>query len=69
MTMPLPRTITSVLAVPRSIPISSEKRPSSQLSGLIAKKFLPCECALPSWRLAKPHPQERSCALVRQHSQ
>ena len=33
MTMPLPRTFTKVLAVPRSTPMSSEKRPSSQSSG------------------------------------
>jgi len=34
MTMPLSRTATSVLAVPRSMPMSSEKMPSSQSSGL-----------------------------------
>jgi hypothetical protein len=36
MTMPLPRTRTKVLAVPRSIPMSSENRPRSQFSGLKA---------------------------------
>ena len=30
MTMPLPRTMTSVLAVPRSIPMSWEKRPEQR---------------------------------------
>ena len=33
-TIPFPRTLTRVLAVPKSIPISSEKNPNSQLSGL-----------------------------------
>ena len=37
MTIPLPRTLTSVLAVPRSIPMSSEKNPNSQLRGLNAQ--------------------------------
>src|SRR4030043_673237 len=35
-TMPLPRTFTRVLAVPRSMPISNEKKPKSQLRGLNA---------------------------------
>jgi hypothetical protein len=34
--IPLPRTLTRVLAVPRSMPMSSEKNPNSQLRGLIA---------------------------------
>ena len=34
MTMPLPRTSTSVLAVPRSMPMSRESSPSSALNGL-----------------------------------
>ena len=33
MTMPLPRTSTSVLAVPRSMPMSRENRPSRAFSG------------------------------------
>ncbi len=33
MTTPLPRTVTRVFAVPRSIPMSWENNPSSQLSG------------------------------------
>jgi hypothetical protein len=36
-TMPFPRTLTSVFAVPRSIAMSSENRPKSQLIGLNAK--------------------------------
>ncbi len=38
-TMPLPRTFTSVFAVPRSIPISSEKKPINQLKGLAANSY------------------------------
>ena len=34
MTIPLPRTSTRVLAVPRSIPMSWEKKPHSLLSNL-----------------------------------
>ena len=37
MTIPLPRTLTRVLEVPKSMPMSSEKNPSSQLRGLKAK--------------------------------
>ncbi|OGT27881.1 MAG: hypothetical protein A2Z17_06805 [Gammaproteobacteria bacterium RBG_16_66_13] len=37
-TMPRPRTWTRVLAVPRSMAISREKRPRSQLRGLKAKR-------------------------------
>jgi hypothetical protein len=37
MTIPFPFTLTSVLAVPRSIPISSENKPNSQFIGLKAK--------------------------------
>src|SRR5690554_6452377 len=40
MTMPLPRTLTNVFAVPRSMPISSEKRPRSQSRGLTKWCFL-----------------------------
>ena len=39
MTIPFPRTLTRVFAVPRSIPISREKSPNSQLKGLKAKLF------------------------------
>jgi len=39
-TIPLPRTLTKVLAVPRSIPISKEKSPNNQLSGRNAKLIL-----------------------------
>src|SRR3712207_1769844 len=34
MTMPLPRTSTSVFAVPRSMPMSRERRPKTELNGL-----------------------------------
>jgi hypothetical protein len=37
MTMPLPRTFTSVFAVPKSIAMSRENRPKSQFIGLKAK--------------------------------
>jgi hypothetical protein len=35
--MPFPRTLTNVFAVPKSMPISREKSPNSQLKGLNAK--------------------------------
>ena len=38
-TMPLPFTFTSVLAVPKSIPISRENSPNSQLKGLNANSY------------------------------
>src|SRR5512143_591171 len=38
-TMPLPRTLTNVLAVPRSMPKSRENRPKSALRGLNAIRF------------------------------
>src|SRR5512139_605480 len=38
-TMPLPRTLTSVFAVPRSMPKSRENRPKSALRGLNAIRF------------------------------
>jgi tRNA(Ile)-lysidine synthase len=62
MTMPLLRTLTSVFAVPRSMPISSEKRPRNQFSGLTTRYFLPlgivCAtgCAIPN-RAEYPTPQ------------
>jgi hypothetical protein len=37
MTIPFPRTCTRVFAVPRSMPMSSEKSPRSQFKGLKAK--------------------------------
>ena len=39
-TMPRPRTLTRVLAVPRSMPMSNENRPRSQLSGLTTRFLL-----------------------------
>ena len=39
-TMPRPRTLTRVLAVPRSMPMSREKRPSNQFSGVNTKHVL-----------------------------
>src|SRR5574340_1107009 len=38
-TIPFPRTLTSVFAVPKSIPMSKENNPISQLKGLNAKIF------------------------------
>ncbi len=39
MTIPFPRTLTRVFAVPKSIPISRENNPSNQFRGFIAKLF------------------------------
>jgi len=36
MVIPFPRTLTNVFAVPKSMPMSSEKKPSSQSKGLNA---------------------------------
>jgi hypothetical protein len=36
MVMPFPRTLTRVLAVPRSMPMSNEKNPNNQFRGLKA---------------------------------
>ena len=58
MAMPLPRTSTSVLAVPRSIPMSRENRPSRAFSGFqdIAAPYLPCP--------SRPNPRPRSFRLT-----
>ena len=40
-TIPFPLTWTIVLAVPRSMPMSKEKKPSSQLRGLDANFNIP----------------------------
>src|SRR5581483_11959496 len=41
-TMPLPRTSTSVLAVPRSTPMSRESSPNRPLKGLNIGRYSPC---------------------------
>ena len=50
--MPRPRTLTSVFAVPRSIPMSTEKRPSAHSKGLNTPLILSRE--LPSPRTTTP---------------
>src|SRR5215211_5243782 len=47
MTIPLPRTSTSVFAVPRSIPMSRDRSPKSELNGLAVIRSAACPCRIP----------------------